>query len=235
MSEARLESIAEADSRARCAVCRRPVALRRDGAIRVHGPLEHRCAGSGEPPSTVIQDTGTVGHPPSQAPATQTPTPPAVTAGPARPQRIPILKRLPRASQDPAARKLAAILEQVTAANDADAWMRLMNFEDAILLGSPIGGSTSVDAAIISRVEALKVMGKRLAHFQKHDALILLRHSFAIPKILYILRTAPCFSSPCLESFDQELRSMMGAILNISLVDASSWSQATLPVGSGGS
>ena len=112
--------------------------------------------------------------------------------------------------------------------------LRRVNPEDAVLLRSPIGRSTSVDAAIISRVEALKVMGKRSTHFQKHDARILLCHSLAIPRILYTLRTAPCFSSPSLESFDQELHSMMGAILNISLVDASTWSQATLPVGSGG-
>ena len=93
--------------------------------------------------------------------------------------------------------------------------------KDAVLLGSPIGQSASIDAAITSRVEALKFMGHRLTHFRKHDALILLRHSFAIPKILYILRTAPCFSSPCLESFDQELCSIVGAVVNISLEEDS--------------
>ena len=106
--------------------------------------------------------------------------------------------------------------------------------KDAVLLGSPIGQSASIDAAITSRVEALKFMGHRLTNFWKHDALILLRHSFAIPRILYILRTTPCFSSPCLESFDRELRSTVGAVLNISLEEDSAWSQATLPVGSGG-
>ena len=48
----------------------------------------------------------------------------------------------------------------------------------------------------------------------------------AIPKVLYILRTAPCFSSPCLESFDQELCSIVSAVFNISLEGASTWSQA---------
>ena len=42
------------------------------------------------------------------------------------------------------------------------------------------------------------------------------------------------FSSPCLESFDQELRFIMSAVFNISLEEASTWSQATLPVGFGG-
>ena len=106
--------------------------------------------------------------------------------------------------------------------------------KDAILLGSPIGQSASIDEAITSRVEALKFMRHRLTHFQKHDALILLRHSFAIPRILYILRTATCFSFPCLESFDRGLRSIVGAVLNISLEEDSPWSQAMLPVASGG-
>ena len=78
-----------------------------------------------------------------------------------------------------------------------------VNPKEAVLLGSRIGESTLIDAAITSRVEALKIMGHRLPHFQKHDALMLLRHSFAIAKILYILRATPFFSSPCLESFDQ--------------------------------
>ena len=61
-------------------------------------------------------------------------------------------------------------------------------------------------------------------------ALILLRHSFAIPKILYILRTAPCLTSPCLAVYDAELRSTLSEVLNISFSCESSWSQATLPV-----
>ena len=106
--------------------------------------------------------------------------------------------------------------------------------EDASLLGSPIGLQHSIDVAITDKVNALKTMGSRLCHLSKHDALILLRHSFAIPKILYILRTAPCFSSPCLKMYDQELRSILSEVLNISLLSDFAWSQATLPVGFGG-
>ena len=68
----------------------------------------------------------------------------------------------------------------------------------------------------------------------KHDALCLLRYSFAIPKILYILRTAPCFTSPHLEAYDSELRSTLSEVLNIDLEDDSSWLQASLPVEYGG-
>ena len=51
---------------------------------------------------------------------------------------------------------------------------------------------------------------------------------------MYLLRTAPCFLSPLLKSFDLELRSCLSTILNVNLVDDSTWTQATLPTGSGG-
>ena len=77
-------------------------------------------------------------------------------------------------------------------------------------------------------------MGDRLTHFRRHDALLLLRHSFAIPKILYILRTSPCFLSSKLSKFDFHLRSIISAVLNINLDKDSTWIQASLPVSAGG-
>ena len=109
-----------------------------------------------------------------------------------------------------------------------------VNKEDATLLGSPIGNHRSIDEALTKKGNSLKIMGSRLCHLRMHDALILLRHSLAIPKILYLLRTAPCFSSPCLESFDHDLRIILSEMLNINLDSDSAWSQATLPVGFGG-
>ena len=77
-------------------------------------------------------------------------------------------------------------------------------------------------------------MGSRLSLLSKHDALLLLRHCFALPKILYVLRTAPCYFSPLLTSFDQELRSSLSLILNINFDSDPIWSQASLPVSFGG-
>ena len=53
--------------------------------------------------------------------------------------------------------------------------------------------------------------------------------------MLYTLRTAPCFLSPLLQSFDDPQRSLLADIANIS-VDANdpAWAQAVLPVWSGG-
>ena len=69
-------------------------------------------------------------------------------------------------------------------------------------------------------------MGARLSHFCKHDAITLLHHSIAIPRVLHLLRTTPCFQSPLLKSFDLKLRSCLSAILNVDLVDGLTWTQA---------
>ena len=56
----------------------------------------------------------------------------------------------------------------------------------------------------------------------------------SLKSCIYILRSAPCFSSAHLGAYDEELRSTLSEVLNISLEDDSSWPQASLPVGYGG-
>ena len=103
----------------------------------------------------------------------------------------------------------------------------------ATLLGSPIGKGKCISDTIKEKTELLKLMGGRLSHLQSHDALLLLRHSFAIPKVIYTLQTA-CFLSPDLETFDETLRTILTSIVNVRLDDVSAWLQASLPVRAGG-
>ena len=78
------------------------------------------------------------------------------------------------------------------------------------------------------------MLGGRLQHLYAHDALCLLRHVFSLPKMVYTLRTSPCFLSPELELFDQLQRKLLGSITNIDLiVNDRSWTQASLTVWSG--
>ena len=103
------------------------------------------------------------------------------------------------------------------------------------LLGSPIGDDGCVAVAIREKVEALERLGERLKRLTAHDALLLLRNCFALPKLMYILRTAPCFRSPALQSYDDCLREILSHVTNNHLEsDGSAWEQATLPVGLGG-
>ncbi len=55
-------------------------------------------------------------------------------------------------------------------------------------------------------------------------SLVLLRNSFSLPKLLYILRTAPCFRSATLETYDDCLREILGGVANNLLErDSQAW------------
>ena len=67
-----------------------------------------------------------------------------------------------------------------------------------------------------------------------HEALFLLSHCFGIPKLIYFLRSSPCFMSPdILEEFDTVIKDSVVDILNISLSEFS-YEQLTLPITKGG-
>ena len=110
---------------------------------------------------------------------------------------------------------------------------KVVDLSCASLLGSPIGDENSISDAISRKTSLLQTMGERLQHISVHDSLLLLRNSFAIPKLLYLLRTSPSFLSERLLDYDVELRSIVCAITNPNL-DDDAWLQASLPVKHGG-
>ena len=62
---------------------------------------------------------------------------------------------------------------------------------------SPLAGPLDISFTIFrlwssvhSTTKALEAMGSRLRYLQAHDAYCLLRHAFAVPKVLYIIRTS---------------------------------------------
>ena len=105
--------------------------------------------------------------------------------------------------------------------------------QQAMLLGSPLGHA-AMDVCLDAQLHQLRLIGERLCHLQSHGTIIILRHSFAISKLLHVLRTSPAFSLPLLTSWDNLLRSNVCRITNMDFrADNSSWLQATLPVTSG--
>jgi len=66
-----------------------------------------------------------------------------------------------------------------------------------------------------------------------HDSLYLLRNVLTAPRLMYLLRTAPCTGSPELLKFDAVLRESVSTTLNIDL-GYDHWTQASLPVRLGG-
>ena len=63
--------------------------------------------------------------------------------------------------------------------------------------------------------------------------MFLFENCISIPKLLYSLRCAACYMSDVLPQYDDVIRLTLKATLNVDLTDTI-WSQATLPVSSGG-
>ena len=92
-----------------------------------------------------------------------------------------------------------------------------------------------ISSVLTEKTNFLKIIGERLPLLSTHDAYLLLRHSSALPKLLYCLRTAPCFLSPQLQQYDAVLKTIMCNTFNIYLSsDHSVWTQAVLPIRHGG-
>jgi Reverse transcriptase (RNA-dependent DNA polymerase) len=104
---------------------------------------------------------------------------------------------------------------------------------DAVLLGAPIGDIASVTSILIRKLEYMKQLERRLSLLSSHDAFYLLRNCLNVPKILYVLRCSPCFSSSVLFEFEVVLRRTLESVLNVHLND-DAWRQATLPISFGG-
>ena len=76
-------------------------------------------------------------------------------------------------------------------------------------------------------------MGERLSLMQSQDALLFLRHSFAIPRMLYILHTVLCFLSSTFKVFNDLLRTIFSSIVNVSKISEPAWMQVSFPVRAG--
>ena len=102
----------------------------------------------------------------------------------------------------------------------------------AFLLGAPLaeeGVVTSLDI----RTQWLVNMKTRLEFLYSHAGFVLLRYSFLMPRLLYLLRCAPCFNAPNLNDFDVLQREILCMVLNITIND-NQWTQVSLPVRYGG-
>ena len=55
----------------------------------------------------------------------------------------------------------------------------------------------------------------RNKYLPAHDSLYLLKNVFDMPKLLFIMRTSPCFDSEELISYDLILQEAMSGLLNV--------------------
>jgi hypothetical protein len=107
------------------------------------------------------------------------------------------------------------------------------NLDNLFMLGSPVMPGSAIDQALEQKTDDLKRAISRLSTLQAHDALVILRISLSIPKLMYTLRTASCYDSSRLTEFDNALKDGLSSILNVNL-SQNQWDQASLPVKDGG-
>jgi hypothetical protein len=104
--------------------------------------------------------------------------------------------------------------------------------EEASLLGAPLH-IKGVDAALSSKCDQLQDVTQKLLKLSAHESFFLLKSCFAIPRLQYLLRTAPCSASPMTEHLDGVIRGVVSSLANVKF-NEESWAQASLPVRWGG-
>jgi len=103
----------------------------------------------------------------------------------------------------------------------------------ATMLGSPLFDGPFLSHRLSEFNENLQAISPRLELLPSHDAFYLLRQVFFLPRLSYIIRSAPCFLSEELVFLDTTVRSLMSRVANLEFTDIM-WTQATLPVRWGG-
>jgi len=112
--------------------------------------------------------------------------------------------------------KCEIITEDFSKLDEIDTFKDFIRVDKAqmTLLEAPVPLSAQ-DAAIKHKIDDLSRAIERLTLLQAHDALLILKNSLAIPKLLKLLRTSDCGDNPLLSEFDNTLRSGLTAILNV--------------------
>ena len=101
------------------------------------------------------------------------------------------------------------------------------------MLGFPIT-LDALPSSFESKFGCNQILSSRLETLFAHDAFYQLRHCFAIPKLIYLLRTSPSWRVPgLLEKFDELIRTSLQTITNIN-ISSSAWAQSILPAAKGG-
>jgi len=101
------------------------------------------------------------------------------------------------------------------------------------LLGSPLH-QESAPPHLKAKIKVLDSITENLELIELHQAFFILKNCLSIPKLTYLLRSAPCFKcKEELKAFDTTIRINTEKISDVTL-GKDSWSQASLPIRHGG-
>ena len=111
--------------------------------------------------------------------------------------------------------------------------VRVVDACDLSLLGAPVD-IQGIPGTIHEKREALERMTSKLEVLNPHQAFVLLKNVFAIPKLQYVLTASPAYlCGEELSVFGRALFDSLGRVTNLSLV-GDVCKQAGLPVSFGG-
>ena len=95
--------------------------------------------------------------------------------------------------------------------------VRVVDACDLSLLGAPVD-IQGIPGTIHEKREALERMTSKLEVLNPHQAFVLLKNAFAIPKLQYVLRSSPDYlCGEELSVFDRALFDSLGRVTNVSL------------------
>ena len=96
-------------------------------------------------------------------------------------------------------------------------------------MGTPLSPE-GILVALLKKTDNFDLMISRFQLIHPHQAFVLLKNCFSIPKMQYIFRNSPIFKDPLsLQNFDEKLINGLAPLLNIPFNEFS-WTQANLPV-----
>ena len=121
----------------------------------------------------------------------------------------------------------------LTSAPNTFSNFRQILIPEATMLGAPLFGGKAMDETWESHSDNLHRAASRLINLSSHDALVILKHSLSLPKLLFTLRCTFSGDHPIPPLMDAKMRELLSQILNVDLTDEQ-WDQATLPVKWGG-
>jgi hypothetical protein len=114
------------------------------------------------------------------------------------------------------------------ALHDAGLLFNVLSPQSATLLGTPLHVDGVEDAVRVHLVAFSRAV-PRLSKLSAHEALFLIKNSLALPKLQYVLRTAPYFLVKTLKDFDDAVFQALTSCINVAL-DSSNQTQLSLPV-----
>ena len=111
--------------------------------------------------------------------------------------------------------------------------VQVTEFEDLVVPGAPIG-SAALESTVEEMTQVFKAFSQKLQRIDAHYALFVIKNCLHMPRLLYVLRTFPCFKlCEKLQRIDNYLSASLESICNFILSESRD-KQVFLPVILGG-